>query len=246
MKGLTTISAVVAGMAFVASAVSAGPQEPRDKPIRTLQLTVVAPTASSVNGKFLSIQPNGEVGVYSPNGVIQGKAGHGLVPPLAPTPPEDPASAAAPTPAQFYVSSANSTSGSYEHLYELHTYPIGIVDHALALNGTSSLLFLRDVANPSSAQTNGPGGYKLDWQSFTLGDLGGDSYGDGGTADVDASDLAGRVPPPLLANGLSYAGSKGRWVLIQKGAHSYAAAWYDGTSIIAQNYVLIDIAYEEA
>ena len=156
-----------------------------------------------MNGKFLCIQPNGEVGVYSPDGVIQGRAGHGLVLPLVPMPTEDAAPAAVPTPAQFYVSKANHTGGSDEHLYELHTCPTGIVDHALALNGTSRLLFLRDVANPSGVQTNGPGGHKLDWQSFTLGDL-------GGTADVAAADLTGRMPPPLLANGLSYAGSDGR------------------------------------
>ena len=42
MKWPATIYSIVAGMAFVASAVAAGPPVPRENPVRTLKLKIVA------------------------------------------------------------------------------------------------------------------------------------------------------------------------------------------------------------
>lgn len=138
--------------------------------------------------------------------------------------------------ARFYVTAAGPAPADANH-YELHTYPIGIVDHALALNRTgisTGLMYLKDIASPNATRTNGPEGSRVDWKSFTLGgfsetDAGSDnSDGDDDDSVPGARRAVKRLPPPLLADGFSYGGSGGKWVLIQRAAHAFVTAWYDG------------------
>ena len=87
-------------------------------------------------------------------------------------------------------------------LYELHRYPVGIVDHALALVGAEArgLMDLTDVPNP--AVTKFPTGTKCDWDSFSL----------------DAKDKT-----------VDYAGSSGgRWVAFPSGTGGeWSVKWKD-------------------
>ncbi|KAI3330219.1 hypothetical protein F4824DRAFT_344943 [Ustulina deusta] len=84
-----------------------------------------------------------------------------------------------------YLSSNASTLGVYENddispirVYQtsstkagcsqLHTYPVGIVDHALALVGSDGLMTLTDMMNPSGARP--AGGLVTEWDAFRVAD----------------------------------------------------------------------------
>ncbi|CAK7202772.1 hypothetical protein SEUCBS139899_005499 [Sporothrix eucalyptigena] len=226
--------------------------------LQLYKLKVVAPLVSSLNGRYLSINSDGTLGVPS-----SGLSGIGPIPPGAPVPPSSSSSSLvttgydaqpqAPPAAKFYVTSGGASNGGGGAHYELHSYPIGIIDHALGLNGSSSdgVRYLVDVANPNktASNTNGGDGASPDWQSFTLGDF--DSNSNGGTpGDEDALDISvvdKRIPPPLPLNTFSYGGAgHGKWLLFQGANSGYIAAWYDGSSIILQNYRQVDIVYEPA
>ncbi|KAI1429669.1 hypothetical protein F5Y12DRAFT_709669 [Xylaria sp. FL1777] len=58
------------------------------------------------------------------------------------------------------------TSSQKAGCSQLHTYPVGIVDHALALVGSDGLMTLTDMANPSGAKpTNG---LVTEWDAFRI------------------------------------------------------------------------------
>ncbi|KAK3694708.1 hypothetical protein B0T22DRAFT_533703 [Podospora appendiculata] len=107
---------------------------------------------------------------------------------------------------------------------ELHTYPVGVVDHALALVGSEShgLLDFSDVVNPAS--TTFPTGTKCDYTSFRL------SAGEQVAAD----------------NTLVYAGaSNGRWVVFPTGnGAEWSVKWKASSALTIQNYQLVDVVYE--
>ncbi|KAI1361656.1 hypothetical protein F5Y08DRAFT_12245 [Xylaria arbuscula] len=82
----------------------------------------------------------------------------------------------------LYLSSNASTIGVYEgdedsaiRVYktsstkagcsQLHTYPIGIVDHALALVGSNGLMTLTDMVNPAGAKPE-----DAEWDAFRVSD----------------------------------------------------------------------------
>ena len=71
---------------------------------------------------------------------------------------------------------------------ELHTWPIGIVDHVVGLIGSEAILELKDLVMPAS--TTWPVGTAVDWTSFVM------------NFDPASKDTAGE---------LSYARG-GRWV----------------------------------
>ncbi|KAI1348541.1 hypothetical protein F5Y01DRAFT_306734 [Xylaria sp. FL0043] len=58
------------------------------------------------------------------------------------------------------------TESKKEGCSQLHTYPIGIVDHALALVGTDGLMSLTDMVNPSGAKP--ADGQVMLWDTFQV------------------------------------------------------------------------------
>ncbi len=97
-----------------------------------------------------------------------------------------------------------------DSLVELHTYPVGIVDHALGLVGAeqTGLLNFQDVTNP--AATSVPVGTTLDWTSFKLAQA-------PATADKPA-------------NTVTYARDSqgGKWVAFPAGSNAWSVKWKDG------------------
>lgn len=192
----------------------------------------------------MSINSDGSVGIFTDRPVDTGS-----VPPSVPVPPsssaESPSGSSKPKPppaATFYVAQSGPTGSSAASYYELHSYPIGIVDHALGLNGsaTDNIRYLVDVTNPNRSSNVGSGGVDggsstPDWKSFTLGNFnsnvgGSGDDGDDGRAEIDIEiNLTKRLPPPLPLNGFSYGGTgHGKWLLVQRGSNNFVAGWYDG------------------
>jgi len=106
-------------------------------------------------------------------------------------------------------------------LVELHTFPHGAVDQALALVGSESqgLLDLTNVANPASASF--PKGTKCDWTSFHLADT-----------------KAGAT--------VTYAAESGGWVAFPaaSGAGEWSVKWKDPEAITIQNFMPVKVVYE--
>ncbi|KAL1902851.1 hypothetical protein Sste5346_000762 [Sporothrix stenoceras] len=248
MKWSSPLSALLAS---TASFVSANPVASRE--LKLFNLKILSPINANLNGRYLTINPDGSVGIFSDHPVVTGS-----IPPKVPVPPSvpsaDTAAAKPPPGAKFYVTQAGPTGSPDASHYELHSYPIGIVDHALGLNGTAKdgIRYLVDVTNPSyNASAGSDGGNSPDWKSFTLDNYGSnnvDANGDDGRAEIDIEiNLAKRIPPPMPLNGFYYGSNgHGKWVLIQRGSNTFVAAWYDGTSYVTQNYRLVDITYEPA
>ncbi|CAK7228427.1 hypothetical protein SBRCBS47491_006901 [Sporothrix bragantina] len=250
MKWFTSLQTIVVSSAALASA---SPVTPRS--LKLYKLKIVAPLAPNLNDRYLSISPDGTVGVYTNQPEYLGG-----VPPSVPV-PVSPSSAAAsidsasarpqpPQDAQFYITPSGKPSGSADAHYELHTYPIGIIDHALGLNGSSTdgLRYLVDVVGPnrtSAGNAGGAGGSSPDCQSFTLGRF------DSGDNSTSEATIDKRIAPPLPLYTFSYDGAShgtghSSWLLMQDGSNTFAAAWYDGYSVITQNYRRVDIVYEPA
>lgn len=105
---------------------------------------------------------------------------------------------------QFYTTPGADKPGPVE----LHTYPIGIVDHVLALRGAGAQLDFVDVLNPGT--TIGPSDDIYDWTSFSL------------SAEPEDPDK-----PP---NCLEYVSDKeGRWVAIPDGNQDeWSVKWQGG------------------
>lgn len=101
---------------------------------------------------------------------------------------------------------------------ELHTYPIGIVDHVLGLVGAGGVLNLSDITNPSSTEFTP--GTTVDWTSFKFG-------GDGDKG-----------------NSVTYAGKAGGWIAVPAGYEAWTVKWYDGKALIPQDYMRIEIVYD--
>ncbi|KAK3329571.1 hypothetical protein B0H66DRAFT_526955 [Apodospora peruviana] len=105
-------------------------------------------------------------------------------------------------------------------LVELHTYPSGAVDHALALVGAEShgLMDLTDVVNP--AASNFPKGTKCDWTSFSLN---------------------------KNKNSVAYAGGSGKWVAFPSGTAGgeWSVKWKSSTAMTIETYMPVDVVYEE-
>ncbi|KAI0450804.1 hypothetical protein F5B21DRAFT_410685 [Xylaria acuta] len=60
------------------------------------------------------------------------------------------------------------TSSEKKGCSQLHTYPVGIVDHALGLVGSNGLMTLTDMVNPSGAKP--ADGLVTEWDSFRIAD----------------------------------------------------------------------------
>ncbi|KAI1757978.1 hypothetical protein F4782DRAFT_5338 [Xylaria castorea] len=69
------------------------------------------------------------------------------------------------------------TSSEKKGCSELHTYPIGIVDHSLGLVGSNGLMTLTDMVNPSGAKP--ADGLVAEWDSFRITDSKLTNDGDG-------------------------------------------------------------------
>ncbi|KAF2971617.1 hypothetical protein GQX73_g1971 [Xylaria multiplex] len=61
-----------------------------------------------------------------------------------------------------------ATSSKKAGCIQLHTYPVGIVDHAIALVGSGGLMTLTDMVNPSGAKP--ADGLVTEWDSFRVSD----------------------------------------------------------------------------
>lgn len=61
-----------------------------------------------------------------------------------------------------------TTESRKERLLELHTYPVGVVDHALGLHGQPGLLDLVDMANPGGDDDDGD--LVKVWDTFRVSD----------------------------------------------------------------------------
>ncbi|KAJ9157437.1 hypothetical protein NKR23_g44 [Pleurostoma richardsiae] len=116
---------------------------------------------------------------------------------------------------------------------ELHTYPIGIVDHALGLVGAGGLLQLTDVANPARANETLPAGTTCDYKSFSL---------------EEARGPVTSAPAAAAGKGtrLGYQGAKGSWIAFPGAKSSWKVNFYNGQAIVPQDYMHVDIELEEA
>ncbi|KAL1883128.1 hypothetical protein VTK73DRAFT_9495 [Phialemonium thermophilum] len=148
-----------------------------------------------------------------------------------------------------YLGLKNSTVGVYQdssalRIYpttsdssgnvELHVYPNGVVDHALALRGGSAQLDFLEVADPAMStdalsepdtRKNNPG-EDLDWRSFVL----------------NAEPQTAGKP----ANCLGYSAKDGRWVVVPFGVDGeWSVKFQTDDGIFAEDYVPIDITYEK-
>ncbi|KAK0734396.1 hypothetical protein B0T26DRAFT_68504 [Lasiosphaeria miniovina] len=110
-------------------------------------------------------------------------------------------------------------SGSSSNLVELHTYPVGKEERALALVGKQGLLDFSDVVNP--AASNFPKGTTCDWTAFRLG-----------------SSTAKKT--------VVYAGKAGGWVAFPTGpdGSDWSVKWKDSSAITIENYMTVDVVYE--
>ncbi|KAK7754552.1 hypothetical protein SLS62_003573 [Diatrype stigma] len=67
------------------------------------------------------------------------------------------------TPVQVYTTPSSKEGG----LLELHTYPVGIVDHAIGLHGPPGLMNMVDLANPKGKTTDDDNVVNV-WDTFRL------------------------------------------------------------------------------
>ncbi|CAK7223463.1 hypothetical protein SCUCBS95973_005188 [Sporothrix curviconia] len=257
MKWSTSLQTIVVSTAAL---VFASPVSSRS--LKLYKLKIVAPMASNLNERYLSIDTDGTVGVFTNQPAYVGGVPPRVPVPVSPSLSPSPSSAltestgAKPQPppaAEFFVTSTGTPSGSADAHYALHTYPVGIIDHALGLNGsaTDGLRFLVDVASPNKTSTGsagGPGGPLPDCSSFTLSrfDSGDDDNNNSSSSSSSDAAVDKRIPPPLPLYVFSYGTGHGSWLLMQGGSNTFAVAWYDGVSPITENYRRVDIVYEAA
>jgi hypothetical protein len=110
---------------------------------------------------------------------------------------------------------------------ELHTYPIGIVDHTLALIGQTNggLMTMRDVMNAAAPP---PAGTTVDYSSFRM---------------ANHPNVADRP-----AQSLTYAGPvSGGWVVFPsgpKGGQGWDLTWKSNDALTIENYQVVDLQYE--
>ncbi|KAI0483768.1 hypothetical protein F4859DRAFT_411249 [Xylaria cf. heliscus] len=69
------------------------------------------------------------------------------------------------------------TNSAKKGCNQLHTYPVGIVDHALGLVGSNGLMTLTDMVNPSGEKP--ANGLVTEWDSFRISDSKLTNDGDG-------------------------------------------------------------------
>lgn len=104
---------------------------------------------------------------------------------------------------------------------ELHTYPVGIVDHALAVVGSEGLLPFVEIVNPARSSSCARGS-QCDWTSFGV-----------------AKD------PPQLLTYVRGPEDKGMWVAIKATKNEWTVKWKDaGKGFTTENYIPIQIVYE--
>ncbi|KAI5919641.1 hypothetical protein F4810DRAFT_686404 [Camillea tinctor] len=106
------------------------------------------------------------------------------------------------------------TDSSKEGLKELHTYPVGIVDHSLGLKGPPGLMTFVDMVSPGSA--------------------------DPGDGQIVAYDTFRMTEGKVTNNG------DGQWLAFPGQDQSWQVKWSDGTSVITTDYMVVEIAYEDA
>ncbi|TLD28753.1 hypothetical protein PspLS_04165 [Pyricularia sp. CBS 133598] len=111
--------------------------------------------------------------------------------------------------------------------YQLHTHPIGIVECVLGLVGSDGLGTLTQISNPYSVEF--PDGTSADWSSWAMVEGADGVDGEQGSSHLD------------------YLGSPGgRWIAFPSGEKdSWVVTWYDGTAVIPQHYMSIDVTYEQ-
>ncbi|KAH6645212.1 hypothetical protein BKA67DRAFT_665047 [Truncatella angustata] len=93
-------------------------------------------------------------------------------------------------------------------LFSLHTLPIGIVDHVLALQGSNGFFTLVDTVNPA---------------------------GNTAVSNIDTF---------ILKNGKVTQNIPGGWFAFPSST-GWSVNYYDGTSIVTQDYVAVDILYKK-
>ncbi|KAK8044486.1 hypothetical protein PG993_004510 [Apiospora rasikravindrae] len=92
----------------------------------------------------------------------------------------------------------------------LHTYPIGIVDHAIAVNGTGAFRDFIDVVQPAGLSASNT---MTNWNSFQMSE---------NRLKVDMG---------------------GKWVAFPDPDQGWNVKWFDGKSMVAQDYIPITIKY---
>ncbi|KAI2636833.1 hypothetical protein GGS21DRAFT_489605 [Xylaria nigripes] len=98
---------------------------------------------------------------------------------------------------------------------ELHTFPIGIIDHVVGLVGSNGLFTLTDIPNPEGAVPP-QDGQSFEWNNFRI------------------------------SNGtLVYEGG-GRWLAFPRLEGSWGVNWTDGSAMLTEDYMPIDILLESA
>ncbi|KAI6381645.1 hypothetical protein MCOR25_001115 [Pyricularia grisea] len=112
--------------------------------------------------------------------------------------------------------------------YQLHTHPIGIVESVLGLVGTDGLGTLTQISDPYSIDV--PDGTRVDWSSWDMVE---------GIRDAGGE--------PAGTSYLEYLGSPGgRWIAFPSGEKdSWVVTWDDGTGVLPQHYMPINVTYEQ-
>lgn len=118
---------------------------------------------------------------------------------------------------------------------ELHTYPVGIVDHSIGLMGPPGLLTLVDMTNPRTVQ---PGeGTVAQWDTFRISD------GKLGN-DVDGQWLA--FPTQGNSWTLKWSDGKQRGALVAFWPGITANQLIVGSAMITADSMIVDVMYKSA
>ena len=104
-------------------------------------------------------------------------------------------------------------------LLELHTWPIGIVDHVIGIAGSSSMSSLVGITNPANPNLSTPKPPVVSWNMFHF-----DGNEKNGTVDYQRGS-ANWISRPVTASG-------------------YGVELWDGTGNIPQDYQRVTLKYE--
>lgn len=137
-------------------------------------------------------------------------------------------------------------AGASKGTWEMHTYPIGIVDHTLALVGTNGLYSFVDLTNP--AATTFPVGTAALWSEWCLKNFPPITI-QCVPAISDGSATISEIPEVPRDN-LVYYGGKGAgnehagWQAFPTGNNEWDIKWNNGSAIVPAIYMPIDVVWE--
>ncbi|KAJ2904725.1 hypothetical protein MKZ38_007343 [Zalerion maritima] len=149
-------------------------------------------------------------------------------------------------PLEFYV-----IEGVSEGTWEIHTYPIGIVDHALGLVGMNGLLKFTDITNP--AATSYTEGTTAIWTEWGLDKFPPIVIQDNGIAcvPVESSEEVGVGKREVPRDQLVYYSGKGagneyaKWMAFPgDGEGDWNIFWNNGSAITTANSMPIEVVWE--